>query len=118
MFKKSVGTKGSYLSGGQKQMVGMARAFARGGKVLVLDESTSAMDSILESEMFDSIFNYETLSEYVHSLEWTKRQCHAKRQIYQTNGLAVRDICHVGFTIDLLGFRTSVIVVTTIKRAV
>lgn len=45
------------ISGGQKQMVGMARAFARGGKILVLDESTSAMDSILESEMFNSIFN-------------------------------------------------------------
>ena len=62
------------ISGGQKQMVGIARAFARGGKVLVIDESTSAMDSVLESEIFNSIFSssFDTVVCVTHKTELLK----------------------------------------------
>jgi ATP-binding cassette, subfamily B (MDR/TAP), member 1 len=43
-----VGSKGTMLSGGQKQMVALARAIIRNPKILLLDEATSALDS--ESE--------------------------------------------------------------------
>ena len=36
------------VSGGQKQVIGIARALYRGGDILVMDEATSAMDSKLE----------------------------------------------------------------------
>lgn len=64
-----------HISGGQKQLIGMARAFARGGQVLILDESTSAMDSKLESEMFEKVLNssFDTLIFITHKSSLLKK---------------------------------------------
>ncbi len=43
------------FSGGQKQCVGIARAFIRKRNMLILDESTNAMDADLEDIIFDNI---------------------------------------------------------------
>jgi ABC-type multidrug transport system fused ATPase/permease subunit len=43
-FDKSVGKKGSFLSGGQRQVVWVLRALLGKSKVIILDEPTSALD--------------------------------------------------------------------------
>ena len=43
-FDKSVGKKGSFLSGGQRQVVWVLRALLGKAKVIILDEPTSALD--------------------------------------------------------------------------
>ena len=56
------------LSGGQKQTIGIARAMYHGGKILVLDEATSAMDSGLEEKIMNEIAqsNFKTVIAITH----------------------------------------------------
>ena len=47
-YQTSVGALGDNLSAGEKQRVGLARAFLRGSELILLDEPTSNVDSINE----------------------------------------------------------------------
>jgi ATP-binding cassette subfamily B protein/subfamily B ATP-binding cassette protein MsbA len=48
-YKSQVGERGGHLSVGQRQRIGIARAFLKNAPILVLDEPTSALDPTTES---------------------------------------------------------------------
>ena len=56
-YQTFVGDKGIKLSGGQKQRIGLARAIYSNTELLILDESTSALDFKTEKSVIESIFN-------------------------------------------------------------
>ena len=54
-YDTKVGELGGNLSSGEKQRIGLARAFLSDGDVLILDEPTSNLDTLNEGEILKSI---------------------------------------------------------------
>ncbi len=54
-YSSLIGERGGHLSVGQRQRIGIARAFLKNAPVLLLDEPTSALDPTTESAIMDTI---------------------------------------------------------------
>jgi ATP-binding cassette, subfamily B, bacterial len=54
-YSNLVGERGGHLSVGQRQRIGIARAFLKNAPILLLDEPTSALDPATESAIMETI---------------------------------------------------------------
>ncbi|MDC1420858.1 ABC transporter ATP-binding protein/permease [Gammaproteobacteria bacterium] len=84
----SMGDKGVRLSGGQKQRVAIARSIYNKREVLILDESTSALDSETEKAVIEEILtlrNEKTIIAIAHRVS-TLKECN---KIFRLNNGSV-----------------------------
>lgn len=89
-----VGEKGLKLSGGERQRIIIARAFLKNAPILLLDEATNQLDSIIEKEIQESLFKlmeHKTTIVIAHRLSTL---LHMNRILVFDNGTIVQDGSH------------------------
>ena len=80
-----IGERGVGLSGGQKQRISIARALAKHAPILVLDDSTSALDMETEHEIPKTLNELEDTTKLIiaHRISAVR---HADEIIYLQDG--------------------------------
>jgi ABC-type multidrug transport system fused ATPase/permease subunit len=79
---ESLGPRGNRLSGGERQRVALARALLQHPKVLILDECTSALDTLTEKSLLDGLDHYLRgvttiiISHRPYPMSWADRKVH------------------------------------------
>jgi ATP-binding cassette subfamily C protein LapB len=91
-FDSPIQEGGRGLSGGQRQMVGLARMLLSHPQILLLDEPTASMDATLEKRVMDHLFTTlppsTTIVVATHKLHVLQ---HVQRIVFVVNGRVAMD---------------------------
>ncbi len=99
-FATRIGEGGTRLSGGQRQRLDLARALARKGQILILDEPTSNLDAELEKHFRESLARLRAETELTIIVI-----AHHLSSIRDADQIALMDkgaVCAVGTHAELL----------------
>lgn len=86
-----VGEKGIKLSAGERQRIGLARAFYKSAEILILDEATSAIDGATEKMIMQNIYDFsknKTLIVIAHRTNTLSNCDH----IFEISNLKLEDV--------------------------
>lgn len=93
-YNTIIGERGIKLSGGERQRISIARAFLKNSPILILDEATNQLDSIIEKEIQMSLFKLmedKTVIVIAHRLSTL---LHMDRILVFDRGTIVQDGSH------------------------
>ena len=88
-FDTQVGERGTRISGGQRQRLGIARAMFTRPHLLVLDEATSSLDGETEASISDAIHALRVSTTVVIIAHRLSTVRNADKVVYLSNGRAI-----------------------------
>ncbi len=88
-YKTQIGQGGANLSGGQKQRLCIARALIKNPKILILDDSTSAVDTATEARIKDAFKNKLSNMTKIIIAQRISSVCDADKIVVMENGKIV-----------------------------
>lgn len=91
-YETTLSQQGVNLSGGQKQRLSIARAFIRKPKILMLDDSTSALDLATETRLLDAIEHYHCTTLII--TQKVSTALHADRILLMDHGKIIAQGTH------------------------
>ncbi len=94
-YQSHVGERGVKLSGGQRQRVAIARAFLKNAPILILDEATSQLDSIIEGYIQESLLELMTSKTTIVIAHRLSTLLHMDRILVFDTGKIVEDGTHL-----------------------
>ncbi len=93
-YDSKVNQYGSNLSGGQKQRLSLARALVRKPKILILDDTLSALDNLTRDQVINNLnFNYSNSTKIIVSQQ-IKAIKHADKIIVMQDGKIIAEGTH------------------------
>ena len=93
-YESLVGERGIKLSGGQRQRIAIARAILKNAPILILDEATSQLDSVTESNIQDSLWDLMQAKTTIVIAHRLSTLLHMDRILVFDNGHIVEDGTH------------------------
>ncbi|WP_409298419.1 ABC transporter ATP-binding protein [Peribacillus sp. SCS-26] len=90
----NVGERGSLLSGGQKQRLSLARALVRNAPFLILDEASSALDPITETQINKAVASRRKKQTVIIISHRLSTVLSANRIVVMENGFVVSEGSH------------------------
>lgn len=89
-----IGERGASLSGGQRQRVALARAIAHGCPVLLLDDTTSALDPTTEAKVVENLRRRQTSGATLIVASRPSTISLADEVLFLSNGVIVAHASH------------------------
>ncbi len=85
-YDTQVGERGTHLSGGQKQRIALARALLRDPRILILDDTLSAVDHITERRILENLKDVEKQRTSIVISHRLSAICEADQILFFDNG--------------------------------
>ena len=85
-YETELGQGGVNLSGGQKQRLCIARALLKKPKILILDDSTSAVDTVTEAKIREGLAAYLPQTTKIIIAQRISSVSHADKIVILDNG--------------------------------
>jgi ATP-binding cassette subfamily B protein len=88
-YESMLGSAGVNLSGGQKQRISIARGILRDSSVIILDDATSALDSVTEAKVRENLSSKTSNQTVITITQRCGTAMFADRILVMDNGFKV-----------------------------